>query len=127
LRIAIVTDDGVQISRHFGRAPYYLIVEMGGGRVTDRSLVPKLGHEQFQGMHEAGHQGPHTGSESKHAAMVAPLEGCRALICGGMGMGAYQSLMLKGIKPIVTDMNGIDEAISAYIAGKIDDHLEYLH
>jgi predicted Fe-Mo cluster-binding NifX family protein len=32
-----------------------------------------------------------------------------------------------GIRPIVTDIESIDEAIQAYLDGKIIDHTEKLH
>jgi len=127
MRVAVVTDDGVQVSKHFGRAAYYLVVEIEGSTIKDRKLIPKLGHSQFHDIHETEHEELHMGSEAKHTAMSRPLEGCAALICGGMGMGAYQSLLLKGVKPIITELESADEALNAYILGRIDDHPEYLH
>jgi len=44
-----------------------------------------------------------------------------------MGMGAYQSMQVRGIRPMVTDIADIDEAVLAYVAGKIVDHTEKLH
>jgi predicted Fe-Mo cluster-binding NifX family protein len=44
-----------------------------------------------------------------------------------MGAGAYQSLAQAGIRPILTDIATIDEAVQAYLAGNIVDHTERLH
>jgi len=44
-----------------------------------------------------------------------------------MGAGAYQSMEQAGIRPIVTDLVNIDEAVQAYLAGSILDHTERLH
>ena len=60
------------------------------------------------------------GSHKKHASMAETISDCKALICGGMGMGAYESIRQLNIKPIVTDMNEIDIAVQAFIDGKID-------
>jgi predicted Fe-Mo cluster-binding NifX family protein len=44
-----------------------------------------------------------------------------------MGMGAYKSMKTYGIRPIVTDIAVIDEAIKAFIEGNIVDHVDLLH
>jgi len=44
-----------------------------------------------------------------------------------MGAGAYQGIKQAGIEPIVTDLESIDEAAAAYIAGTLKNHIEYLH
>jgi len=59
--------------------------------------------------------------------MAEAIRGCEALLCRGMGMGAYQSLEQLGIRPIVTDIAEIDDAVQAYLEGRIEDHTEKLH
>jgi predicted Fe-Mo cluster-binding NifX family protein len=44
-----------------------------------------------------------------------------------MGAGAYQSLQQAGVRPIVTDIANIDEAVAAFAAGTITDHVDRLH
>lgn len=127
MKIAIVTDDGVNVSKHFGRAPYFLVVELNGSLIKEKKLVPKLGHGQFHGIHEDESKGPHLGSDRKHAEIIKPIADCKVVICGGMGMGAYQSMMLNGIQPIITTLDTVEEVLDAYIKGKIEDHPELLH
>lgn len=59
--------------------------------------------------------------------MSEPITDCEALLCGGMGMGAYQSMLARGIKPIVTEIDSIEEAVMAYVNGTIVDRVERLH
>jgi predicted Fe-Mo cluster-binding NifX family protein len=59
--------------------------------------------------------------------MSEAIADCEALLCGGMGMGAYQSLLKRGIKPVVTDIQDIDQAVMAYVEGKIVDRVDRLH
>ena len=59
--------------------------------------------------------------------MANVIRDCEALLCGGMGSGAYQSLATVGIKPVVTDLTSVDEAARAYAAGTLDNHTELLH
>ena len=132
MKIAVITSDGKTINQHFGRAPYYLVVTIEEGKVTQQELRDKMGHRHFVSQHEendhgsAGH-GMDAGSHKKHASMAETISDCKALICGGMGMGAYESMRQFNIKPIVTDLSDIETAVQAFIDGKLIDHTELLH
>ncbi len=133
MKIAFITEDGKTISRHFGRAPYYQVLTVEDGKVSARELREKLGHGQFQhgehGEHEHGSQ-PHgfdPASHDRHSSMAAAVSDCEAVICGGMGRGAYESLKRLNIKPVVTDLEDIDQAAAAYIAGTLTDRTDLLH
>ncbi len=132
MKIAVITDDGKTISRHFGRAPYYMVITIENGQIVHRELRDKLGHAQFRNQpHEADAPGqPHgmgAASHNKHLMMSDAIADCEALLCGGMGMGAYQSMVSRGIKPVVTDLWDIDQAVKAYAAGEIVDRVDLLH
>jgi hypothetical protein len=43
------------------------------------------------------------------------------------GAGAYFSIEQAGIRPILTDIAGIEQAVQAVISGQIEDHTEKLH
>jgi predicted Fe-Mo cluster-binding NifX family protein len=132
MKIAAITDDGKTISQHFGRAPYYLVVTVEGGEIVERELRDKLGHTHFVNQpHEPELPGqPHgmgSTAHNKHLQMAEAISDCEALLCGGMGMGAYQSMVARGIKPVVTDIWDIDQAVMAYVDGKIVDRVDKLH
>jgi predicted Fe-Mo cluster-binding NifX family protein len=132
MRIALITDDGKTISQHFGRAPYYLVVTVENGQIVKREVREKPGHTEFASQpHEAGGHGQLHGmgpvSHDRHLRMSEAIADCEALLCGGMGMGAYQSLLKRGIKPVVTDIQDIDQAVMAYVEGKIVDRVDRLH
>jgi predicted Fe-Mo cluster-binding NifX family protein len=131
MKIAAITDDGKTISKHFGRAPYYLVATVEEGEIVHSEMRDKLGHAQFHHEPHEGHHGePHgtgKGSHSKHMRMSEPITDCEALLCGGMGMGAYQSMLVRGIKPVVTEIDSIEEAVIAYMNGTIVDRVERLH
>ena len=132
MKIAAITEDGIVIHQHFGRAPYYLVVTVKDGQIVDRERRPKLGHANFASephphqTHGAGH-GFDLAAQSRHAQMAAPIDDCEALLCRGMGRGAYQNLQERGIRPILTDIASIDEAVQAYLDGRIVDRVDRLH
>jgi predicted Fe-Mo cluster-binding NifX family protein len=59
--------------------------------------------------------------------MAAAIADCQVLLARGMGAGAYQSMEQAGIRPVVTDIANIDEAVRAYVEGRLADHTERLH
>jgi predicted Fe-Mo cluster-binding NifX family protein len=132
MKIAAITDDGTTISQHFGRAQYYLVATVENGRIVNRETRSKLGHVHFVNQqHEQEQSGqPHgmdPASHNKHLQMAEAIADCEALLCRGMGMGAYESMKALGIRPVVTDIAVIDEAVIAYVGGNIVDQVERLH
>lgn len=131
MKIAVITEDGKTISQHFGRAPNYLVTTVEDGKIIERELRDKLGHgqfgHQFHGAEHSQNHGMGAESHSKHTRMAETITDCEAVLCGGMGMGAYQSMVKLGIKPVVTDIEDIDQAIMAYVEGKIVDQTDRLH
>lgn len=131
MKIAVITDDGKTISQHFGRAPYYMVLTIEEGKIVNSEKRDKLGHNQFSaiGPEEHNHEqhGLDDASHNKHAQMAGSIADCQALLCGGMGMGAYESMRRLNIQPIVTDLRDIETAVQAYIDGKLVDHTEKLH
>ena len=131
LKIAVITDDGKTISQHFGRAAFYMVLSIEEGEIINREMRNKLGHNQFSAIgpeeHHHEQHGLDDASHNKHAQMAGSIPDCQALLCGGMGMGAYESMRRLNIQPIVTDLRDIEAAAQAYIDGKLVDHPEKLH
>ena len=132
MKIAIITEDGTSISQHFGRAPFYVVVAVEDGKVVSKETRAKAGHHTF-----AANQHPDTapgerhgydaGAQARHATMAQSIDDCQVLMAGGMGWGAYESLKSRGIEPVVTDVESIDEAVKLYLQGKLPNLMERLH
>lgn len=135
MKIAAVSEDGVTISQHFGRAPFYVVVTVEDGKIVAREKRDKMGHAQFAGEPHAeeahgadprGH-GFDPAAQGRHARMAAAIADCDVLLARGMGAGAYASMEQAGIKPVITSIARIDEAALQAAAGTIVDHREKLH
>jgi predicted Fe-Mo cluster-binding NifX family protein len=132
MKIAAISDDGVNISQHFGRAPVYVVLSVEDGKVVGREIRPKAGHHTF-----AADQHPDTapgerhgydaGAQSRHDTMAQSIADCQVLIAGGMGWGAYESLKSRGIETMVTDIENIEDAVKLYLQGKLPNLMERLH
>lgn len=131
VNIAAVTDDGVTISQHFGRAKYYEVLFVDNGKVIKRERREKIGHHNFSQQEHHHHSNEQHGfdesSHNKHVSMAEAIKDCQILLARGMGNGAYQSMLQLNIKPVVTDIKNIDEAVQAVINDSIVNHTEKLH
>ena len=132
MKIAAVSDDGITISQHFGRAAYYVVVTVDNDEIVAREKREKLGHAHMSGethadgSHLRGH-GFDAASQSRHSQMLDAIADCEVLLARGMGAGAYASIRAAGITPVLTDIPAIDDAVRAHLAGTLVDHVERLH
>ena len=133
MKIAVITDDGKFISQHFGRAIYYAVLTIENGQIVEREMREKLSHQHFVNeAHDHTHErtqlhGFDLASQSRHSQMSQTITDCEVLICRGMGAGAYESMKERGIRPIVTDVETVDDAALAYANKNLVDHVEKLH
>jgi predicted DNA-binding protein (UPF0251 family)/predicted Fe-Mo cluster-binding NifX family protein len=131
MKIAVISDDGVSVSQHFGRAPWYLVFNVENGKITGTERRPKMGHHDFASQESNSAEGTPHGydreSQQRHTGMAGAILDCRALIVGGMGMGAYESIRSFNIEVVVTDVRGAEEAVKLYVQGKLPNLMERLH
>ncbi len=129
-KVAAVTDDGVTISQHFGRAMFYEVLSVESGKVVKRERREKMGRYNFaqeEHHHSNERHGFDESSHNKHVSMAEVIKDCKILIARGMGAGAYQSMRQLNIKPVVTDIRNIDDAVQSVINETIINHIEKLH
>jgi predicted Fe-Mo cluster-binding NifX family protein len=100
MKIALVTDDHITISAHFGRALFYEIFTVEDGKVVSREAFARGSQVgSTAGHHDNSGQGHH---QHDHNAMIAPIADSHVLVARGMGTGAHVSLREHGIQPILT-------------------------
>jgi predicted Fe-Mo cluster-binding NifX family protein len=132
MKIAVISDDGTTISQHFGMAPLYVVATVENGKVTSKETRQKIGHQHFGPMHGEQHEhgaqhGFGADAQNKHGMMAQSASDCQVMLAGGMGYGAYASMTSLGIEVVITDVRDIDEAVKAYIEGKLPNLREKLH
>ncbi len=103
VKLAIGTADGFSVCDHLARSTSFLIFEIEDGRVISETARNRS-----------------DGACGNHRTFVELLEGCQAVICGGIGQGAVDSLVAHGIEPLVLAApSGIREALNRYLAGAL--------
>ena len=132
MKIAFVTDDGITISGHFGRAGKYLVIQVEAGKEINRELREKLGHQHFsQGEehhdHNSGQHGFEPASQNRHAGMLEAIKDVETLVCGGMGQGAYASIVAAGKKVIMVNDRTINDALEAFLNDELESSENLIH
>jgi len=130
VKIAAITDDGQTLSQHFGRARQYLVATVEEGRVLNTELREKAGHHSFNPNdhpHAGGAHGFDPASRDRHARMLGTIADCQVLLAGGMGQGMYVALEQAGIRPMLTDVEDIQEAIQAFVQGRLEERPDLAH
>jgi predicted Fe-Mo cluster-binding NifX family protein len=137
VKIAVATDDGKTISRHFGRARMYAVLTVRGGAVTSREIRTKsaphwrdndhAGATLPTGGHGESAHGTDPESAAKHTGMFAAIRDCECVIAGGMGRGAYDHAVEAGLRPFVTSVEDIDLVAVLCAGGRLADESERLH
>ncbi len=123
IKIAIATEDGIHVSVHFGRAPYFQVLTIENRQVIASERRDKAFHrdDHHQGEHHGGWHDTHAGG------MVGVVRDCVAILAGGMGRPAFAAIQSAGLTPILTDIQEIAQAGRAYGEGTLINRTERLH
>ncbi len=125
-KVAVVTDDMKTVSMHFGMARHYLVYHVEAGRVVRRETRDKPGHAPGMHDHRRGEESSRGGADF-HNSMLSNVADCSVLIAGGMGTPMYAAISSAGMKAYITRIRSADEAVEAFLAGRLDNHTELLH
>jgi len=118
MKIAVATIDGVSLSQHFGQSKGFVVFEIEGLTVQSRELRTNDDTPHNQGV--CNHEGQNQQGAHGHANLFDLLSDCTAVLCGGMGAGAAQSMVANGIKPVILPgACSADDAVAAFISGKV--------
>jgi predicted Fe-Mo cluster-binding NifX family protein len=108
MRVAVSADDsnGLDsvVSPHFGRCPYYILVDLDGREVSQVSAV----ENPYYGQHQPG-QVP--GFISSHGASV--------MLAGGMGRRAIGFFQQYGIEAVTGAAGSVRHALEQYLGGTL--------
>ncbi len=133
-KIAFPTANGETITPHFGRAKYFLVVEIQGKKVVSKQLRENRSHEGMpehhghEHNHEHGHHHEHhhehdpEKEKQQHAAhgkLMGLLDDVDIIFAAQMGPRAYDDFTARGYTVILTDIRSIDQALEAYLDGKL--------
>ena len=101
MKIAISTDNNY-VSAHFGRCPYFTIVEIEGDKIINKESVDNPGHQP-----------------AFLPQFLSDL-GVNCIIAGGMGRRATGLFAEKNIQTLVGISGPVDEVIDKLVKGTLE-------
>jgi predicted Fe-Mo cluster-binding NifX family protein len=108
MRVAISADDsnGLDsvVSPHFGRCPYYILVDLNGREVSQISAV----ENPYYGHHQPGQVPGYIDSQ-----------GANVMLAGGMGRRAIGFFQQYGIQAVTGAAGSVRHALEQYLGGKL--------
>jgi predicted Fe-Mo cluster-binding NifX family protein len=113
--IPVVDESGLsaQLSRHFGRAPYFAVVELDAeGRVTNQRSVPNVSE--------------HFGGAGRSAHNILELKP-NAVITFGMGQRGLDAFQNAGVAVLRANADIGTEVIKAYNNDELEELTEGCH
>jgi predicted Fe-Mo cluster-binding NifX family protein len=105
-RIALAATDDSTLAEHLARASTFVIIDLNAGAPGERT-VRRRGD----------------GVCGNHATFVELLAGCDAVICGGIGQGALDSLAAAGIETVVAPKSTgatLDAVLKSWLEGTLE-------
>ncbi|GAB4143209.1 NifB/NifX family molybdenum-iron cluster-binding protein [Thermopirellula anaerolimosa] len=119
MKLAVASLDGVHISPHFGRSRCFLVFELEAGSIVSRSVMENIFTAHTRGECQ-GDNDHHQHRHGDHADIISALQGCQAVICGGMGRRAAEELRRNGIDAIVVAAEmSPEKAVQDYVSGTL--------
>lgn len=112
--IPVVNESGInsQLSEHFGRAPYFLVIDLENGHIIRQRTVPNTS-EHFSG----------TGRPPDRILELKP----NALITYGIGPRALNIFQNAGVAVLKANANTVKDVIAAYINNRLEELTEGCH
>lgn len=97
MKTAISTDNG-QVAEHFGRCPEFTIVEVAGGKLVKKEVIPNPGHEPG------------------FLPIFLRDKGVTCIVAGGMGARAQGLFAEQKIDTVLGTSGSVADVIQAIIA-----------
>jgi predicted Fe-Mo cluster-binding NifX family protein len=117
VKIAIASNNGATIQRHFGRTSQYVVVTFDADREVAREVRTVDGSPD----REHGEHPHHLGS------LLSPIADCNVLVANGMGVPMAGAVQDSGMRLILTNERLVDVVVTSFVAGTLTHHPELAH
>jgi len=123
MRVAVASEDGTDVSQHFGRSSCFIVYEIEGEVLKSQDIRANTFTAHARGECEGGEHAHH---EHSHASIIEALRDCDAVLCRGMGWRAADELSAAGIKPIIVAGScSPSEAALMYARGELPEYANF--
>ena len=113
MKIAIASDDGINIASHFGRTRGFIIFNIEDASISMQHYRDNTFTGHARGLAGQGHE------IDRHAPIIDALKDCNVIIAKGMGRRIYDDLQHAGKEVIITDEDDAKYATELYIRDQL--------
>ena len=124
MKIAVPSDDSINIARHFGRASGFKIFEIENNSIKESGYRKNTFTGHSKGLHVEHHNHGEHEHHHSHQGILEGLVDCEVVIAGGMGRRAYNDLAKAGKQVFVTQVKNAEEAVKSYLSKELEHNDE---
>lgn len=116
MKIAIPSNDNLNISNHFGKTKGFVICEIDTNNIIKKEYKQNTFTGHAQGLH---HDNEH---DHSHQGIFKAIGDCQTVIAGGMGKRLYNDFEKNNIKVFVTKETNIDDALKSFMNDTLENN-----
>ena len=124
MKIAVPSDDSINLARHFGRSIGFLIFEIENNAIKASEYRRNTFTGHSKGLHVENHNHGEHGHHHSHKGILDGLVDCEVVIAGGMGRRAYNDLTDAGKQVFVTQTMNAEEAVKTFLSNDLQHNDE---
>jgi len=117
MKIAVASDDGVNVALHTGRCRGFVIYEITSTTANRQEHRVNGYTAHAQGQCKGEH--PHGENHHAHGPLVDALADCAAMVTRGLGPRLIADLAARGVEVYMCQTESADEAAMMYAQGQL--------
>jgi predicted Fe-Mo cluster-binding NifX family protein len=117
MRIAVASDDGVDVAAHTGRCRGFVVFDINGQEATRNEYRPNTFTAHAQGKCSGVEGDAH--AHHSHGPLLDALTDCRVLVTRGLGPRLIADLAARGVEAYVCEVTQAEEAARQYAQGRL--------
>jgi predicted Fe-Mo cluster-binding NifX family protein len=122
MKIAVPSNDRINLSMHFGRSNGFIIFETGGQEIINEEYRENRVTGHALGHHEDYNQGSQGEHNHSHDGIINAFADCETVIAGGMGQRLYTDLLTAGKNVFITREENAKQAVILFLKDKLDNN-----
>lgn len=116
MKIAVASDNQVNVSGHLGKVGGFIIYEIEDSKIAGKNYIKNSFTNHARGENHSHHG---DGQHHSHSRLINALEGVETLIFLSGGWRVVEDLKNNGIKPFLTDETDADRAVVRYLKNEL--------
>lgn len=129
-KIAVVTNNKINLSKHFGKSKYFAVYEINGNEISEPYYIDFPDNEAHNPKKQRLSIGIIDGgsvNRDHHDVLLSLIKDCKVVLSGGMGEGMKEKLLKYDFTAILTAERDIKNAVQSYVNGTLINQDDLIH